>query len=396
MRSCAQLLACGGIGLVPSGGSGTGWTERSSGVDPIEQELGNSIGVGIDPTESGSDRVWGLGNLNGVGADLTERPCALARLRSSRDGVGARPDGWIPPCPTPKVGCWSGGVRVGRRRFSSGRAPAPVRRSGRVSSRRDPSDGQVSSMVDFLIPLPRRGARAFIVSVVGHSYLITLLPLRLTISSYLSTMPLVLAVRRASAGKECRPYLCQVGYTTTDAPHTCIRSDARVGLTTSTGPDRRILVNFPESSWLDVSNEVVAHKVDDVNLIAHIPESPWMEVSKDKWSQAIAGDLDEEPVVPSQPCCEGSAHDFSEKPHIPETPWSQAPARDFSEKPRIPKTPWSQASTRDFSKKPRIPETPWSQALAHDFNEKPRIPETPWSQAPVRDFSEKPRIPETP
>ncbi|RZR82839.1 hypothetical protein BHM03_00009367 [Ensete ventricosum] len=244
-------------------------------------------------------------------------------------------------------------------------------------------------------------------SVVGLSYLITLLHLRLTMSSYISTMPLVLAVRRASAGKECRPYLCQVDCTTTDAPHTCIRSDARVGLTTLTGqlsedtmtfigPDRRILVNFPESPWLDVSNEVATHKVDDANLITHIPESPWMEVSKNKWSQAIAGDLDEEPVVPSQPCCEGSAHDFSEKPHIPETPWSQAPVRDFSEKPRIPKTPWSQASTRDFSKKPRIPETPWSQALAHDFNEKPRIPETPWSQAPIRDFSEKPRIPETP
>ncbi|RWW56475.1 hypothetical protein BHE74_00036827 [Ensete ventricosum] len=36
MRSCAQLLACGGIGLVPSGGSGTDWTERSLGVDSIE------------------------------------------------------------------------------------------------------------------------------------------------------------------------------------------------------------------------------------------------------------------------------------------------------------------------------------------------------------------------
>ncbi|RWW05105.1 hypothetical protein GW17_00031645 [Ensete ventricosum] len=67
MRSCAQLLACGGVGLVPSGGSGTGWTERSSGVDLIEQGLGNSIGAGIDPTE------WELWNLNGVGADPTER-----------------------------------------------------------------------------------------------------------------------------------------------------------------------------------------------------------------------------------------------------------------------------------------------------------------------------------
>ncbi|RWW27402.1 hypothetical protein BHE74_00021302 [Ensete ventricosum] len=143
---------------------------------------------------------------------------------------------WMdPPCPTPKVGCWSGGVRVGRRCLSSGRAPVPARRSGRVSSRRDPSDGQVSAMVDFSIPLSHRGVGAFIVSAVGPSCLITLLPLRLTMSSYLSTMPLVFAVRRASAGKVCRPYLCQVGCTTTDAHHTCIRSAARVGSATSVG-----------------------------------------------------------------------------------------------------------------------------------------------------------------
>ncbi|RZS00370.1 hypothetical protein BHM03_00030078 [Ensete ventricosum] len=117
-----------------------------------------------------------------------------------------------PPCPTSEVSCWSGGVRVGRRRLSSGQAHAPARRSGRVSFRRDPSDGQVSAMVDFAIPLPRRGAGAFIVSVVSPSYLITLLPLRFIMSSYLSTMPLVLVVRRAFADKECRPYLCQVGH----------------------------------------------------------------------------------------------------------------------------------------------------------------------------------------
>ncbi|RRT74006.1 hypothetical protein B296_00008631 [Ensete ventricosum] len=69
MRSCAQLLACGGIGLVPSGSSGTGWIERSSGVDPIEQGLRNSIGVGIDPIE------WELGNLNGLEADPIELSC---------------------------------------------------------------------------------------------------------------------------------------------------------------------------------------------------------------------------------------------------------------------------------------------------------------------------------
>ncbi|RRT58742.1 hypothetical protein B296_00036361 [Ensete ventricosum] len=63
MRSCAQLLAYGGVGLVPSGGSGTDWTSR---VDPIKQGLGNSIGAGIDLTE------WELENLNGAGDDQTE------------------------------------------------------------------------------------------------------------------------------------------------------------------------------------------------------------------------------------------------------------------------------------------------------------------------------------
>ncbi|RWV91646.1 hypothetical protein GW17_00046057 [Ensete ventricosum] len=46
----------------------------------------------------------------------------------------------------------------------------------------------------------------------------SILPLLLTMSSYLSTTPVVLAVRRAPAGEGCRPYLCQVGCTTTDTP----------------------------------------------------------------------------------------------------------------------------------------------------------------------------------
>ncbi|RWW35484.1 hypothetical protein BHE74_00059582 [Ensete ventricosum] len=40
--------------------------------------------------------------------------------------------------------------------WSSGRASAPARRSGRVSYRRDPSDGQVSSVVDFRSVCPYR------------------------------------------------------------------------------------------------------------------------------------------------------------------------------------------------------------------------------------------------
>ncbi|RRT31193.1 hypothetical protein B296_00059036 [Ensete ventricosum] len=44
-------------------------------------------------------------------------------------------------------------------------------------------------------------AGAYIVGAVGHSYLTTLLPLWLTMPSYASTTPVVLAVRHASAGK---------------------------------------------------------------------------------------------------------------------------------------------------------------------------------------------------
>ncbi|RRT34343.1 hypothetical protein B296_00041501 [Ensete ventricosum] len=116
------------------------------------------------------------------------------------------------------VGCWSGRARVEWKRLGLGRSLTPARRSGRVGSRRDPSDGQVSSVVGFAIPLLRRGAGGFIVSVVGHSYLISLLPLLLIMSSYLSTTPTVLAMRRAPVGEGCRPYLCQVSCTTTDTP----------------------------------------------------------------------------------------------------------------------------------------------------------------------------------
>ncbi|RWW38809.1 hypothetical protein BHE74_00055917 [Ensete ventricosum] len=84
---------------------------------------------------------------------------------------------------------------------SSGRALALARRSGRVSSRHDPSDGQVSSVVRFSSSCPRRGAGVYIVGVVGHPYLATLLSLWLTMSSYPSTTPVILAVRHASVGK---------------------------------------------------------------------------------------------------------------------------------------------------------------------------------------------------
>ncbi|RZS26774.1 hypothetical protein BHM03_00060165 [Ensete ventricosum] len=77
------------------------------------------------------------------------------------------------------------------------------------------------------------GSGAFIVGDVDHSYLITLLPLWLTIPPYPPTMLVVLAMRRAFAIGGCRPYLCQVGCTSTGAPRISGR------LPTSFRPRRR-------------------------------------------------------------------------------------------------------------------------------------------------------------
>ncbi|RRT38460.1 hypothetical protein B296_00056706 [Ensete ventricosum] len=76
-------------------------------------------------------------------------PCALVRPRSSRDGVGARLDGWI-PC--------------------------------------TPSRGLTAEVVE----LGLGGGTS--VSVMGHPYLATLLPLWLTMPSYPSTTLVVLAL----------------------------------------------------------------------------------------------------------------------------------------------------------------------------------------------------------
>ncbi|RRT35744.1 hypothetical protein B296_00045034 [Ensete ventricosum] len=57
MRSCAESLTSGDVGLVPSGGSGTDRTERSSGEELAELRIRELIrlsrGSGIDPTEQG-------------------------------------------------------------------------------------------------------------------------------------------------------------------------------------------------------------------------------------------------------------------------------------------------------------------------------------------------------
>ncbi|RWW69214.1 hypothetical protein BHE74_00023204 [Ensete ventricosum] len=209
-------------------------------------------GLPIDPTEARSTPDARLTWLNCDVAEvevwcsrpdieLVVSPCALARLRSTRCEVGARSDGWY-------LGVRLGKSAAGMVKYSSsGRPLTPARRSGWAGSRRDPSDVKLVQWLVFAIPLPRRGARAYIVSVVDHPYLATRLPLWLTLSSYASTTPVVLAVRDASTGRgiglTCvrsvvrplgigltsarlavrslgiRPYLCQVGRTTTGAPY---------------------------------------------------------------------------------------------------------------------------------------------------------------------------------
>ncbi|RWV96340.1 hypothetical protein GW17_00040965 [Ensete ventricosum] len=70
---------------------------------------------------------------------------------------------------------------------------------GPVGSRHDPFDGQVSSVIDFTIPLLHRGAGAFIAIVTGYSYLNPLSSLLLTIPLHLTMSSVVLAVGRTTA-----------------------------------------------------------------------------------------------------------------------------------------------------------------------------------------------------
>ncbi|RRT39941.1 hypothetical protein B296_00058801 [Ensete ventricosum] len=66
------------------------------------------------------------------------------------------------------------------------RGPARRPSRGRVGSRGDPSDDQVSSVVDFAIPLLRRGSGAFIATVIGYPFLNPLSSLLLTIPLHLT------------------------------------------------------------------------------------------------------------------------------------------------------------------------------------------------------------------
>ncbi|RRT55215.1 hypothetical protein B296_00014966 [Ensete ventricosum] len=89
-----------------------------------------------------------------------------------------------------------------------------------------------------MIPLLRRGAGAFIVTVTRYSYLNHLSSLLLTIPLYLTLPSVVLAARRAPVGKGCRPcppYLCQVDRMIADPFMSVSDRLSRVGSTTLAG-----------------------------------------------------------------------------------------------------------------------------------------------------------------
>ncbi|RRT80025.1 hypothetical protein B296_00020375 [Ensete ventricosum] len=117
--------------------------------------------------------------------------------------------GWVEPQgPAREVDCWNDGARAERKYSSSSWPPTPARRSG-------PSDGQVSSVVDFTIPPLRGGAWAFIVTVTRYPYLNPL-------SSLLLTVPLLLTMP-------------SVGHMTADPSMPMSDRLPRVGSTTSVG-----------------------------------------------------------------------------------------------------------------------------------------------------------------
>ncbi|RZR88670.1 hypothetical protein BHM03_00016289 [Ensete ventricosum] len=177
--------------------------------------------AGLDAGEGNPGSVIILQKRLGVGTATV----------ASSVGRGCSARWMVPQGSAHEVSCWNGGARVGRKYSNSGRSLTPARRSGRVGSRHDPSDGPVSLVLCFPILMPRRGAGAYIVGVVDHPYLTTWLPLWPTMPSYTSTTPAVLAVRDASTGKgislTCvrsivrplgiRPYPCQVDRMTTGA-----------------------------------------------------------------------------------------------------------------------------------------------------------------------------------
>ncbi|RWW54429.1 hypothetical protein BHE74_00038998 [Ensete ventricosum] len=122
----------------------------------------------------------------------------LGRMgRASGSGLGGRLLEW-----------WSSG-RV--EMFQLGSIADSCKKVRWVGSRRDPSDGQVSLVVDFTIPPLRRGAGAFIAIVTGYPYLKPLSSLLLIIPLHLTTPSVVLAAKRAPAAGGCRrcpPYPC--------------------------------------------------------------------------------------------------------------------------------------------------------------------------------------------
>ncbi|RRT41059.1 hypothetical protein B296_00042460 [Ensete ventricosum] len=168
---------------VPSLNMSRGESDRRGGLDAEQESLSHAEDGDDNDFTTGSHKQndergrtvgendhrrqeRGHGNNDGEETkDESGRLCALAHPRSSRCGVGARPNGWY--------------LRV-----RLGKSVAGMVELG--------SGGSIPARVG-----------AYIVGVVDHPYLATWLPLRLTMSSYTSITPAILAVRHASTG---RPY----------------------------------------------------------------------------------------------------------------------------------------------------------------------------------------------
>ncbi|RWV87656.1 hypothetical protein BHE74_00053412 [Ensete ventricosum] len=162
---------------------------------------------------------------------------ALARSRSSRWRGGARLDGGSPRVQLGRSA--AGVVELGSGRDVLARVGRWFLQEGQVGwgSRRDLSDDQVSLVVDFAIPLLRRGTGAFIATITGRSYLRPLSSPSLTVPPHFTMSSVVIAARRASSFLQLGdvnlahltivrsvvrrltlPCLCQVGSNTSGRP----------------------------------------------------------------------------------------------------------------------------------------------------------------------------------
>ncbi|RWW62818.1 hypothetical protein BHE74_00030037 [Ensete ventricosum] len=153
------------------------------------------------------EKLWCLPSRCGLSPCLLSKHCWFRSVCASSLAVVSVQSwssvGWVAPGPGLGGRLLVVELRLGGR--VSARVDHRFLQEGRVGSRRDPSDGQVSYVVDFMIPLLRRGVGAFIAIVTGYLYLNPLSFLLLTILLHLTMSSVVLAARRVPAAERCRP-----------------------------------------------------------------------------------------------------------------------------------------------------------------------------------------------